>query len=124
MTRPELLKRQAFFERMKRMPTINQAATLQRHLALPSRRVQTTGTKETKLVMAKMREMPVRDASPDNGVCARTAAWCAQHVPVRGEEAVKHPRRPGPITRCLPRCPATRRSRPPAISAVRRPLAK
>jgi branched-chain amino acid transport system substrate-binding protein len=56
-----------FFERMKRMPTMNQAATYSATLHY-LKAVQATGTKETKLVMAKMREMPVRDAFTDNGV--------------------------------------------------------
>ena len=56
-----------FFERMKRMPTMNQAATYSATLHY-LKAVQATGTKETKPVMAKMREMPVRDAFTDNGV--------------------------------------------------------
>ncbi|WP_454630096.1 ABC transporter substrate-binding protein [Bradyrhizobium cenepequi] len=56
-----------FFERMKRMPTMNQAATYSATLHY-LKAVQAAGTKETKPVMAKMREMPVRDAFTDNGV--------------------------------------------------------
>lgn len=56
-----------FFERMKRMPTMNQAATYSATLHY-LKAVQAAGTKDTKTVMAKMREMPVRDAFTDNGV--------------------------------------------------------
>ncbi|MDI4231314.1 ABC transporter substrate-binding protein [Bradyrhizobium sp. Arg237L] len=56
-----------FLERMKRMPTMNQAATYSATLHY-LKAVQAAGTKETKPVMAKMREMPVRDAFTDNGV--------------------------------------------------------
>lgn len=55
-----------FFERMKRMPTMNQAATYSATLHY-LKAVQAAGTRDTKPVMAKMREMPVRDAFTDNG---------------------------------------------------------
>jgi len=56
-----------FFERMKRMPTMNQAATYSATLHY-LKAVQAAGTKETKPVMAKMRATPVRDAFTDNGI--------------------------------------------------------
>jgi branched-chain amino acid transport system substrate-binding protein len=56
-----------FLERIKRMPTMNQAATYSATLHY-LKAVQAAGTKDTKTVMAKMREMPVRDAFTDNGV--------------------------------------------------------
>ena len=56
-----------FFERMKRMPTMNQAATYSATLHY-LKAVQTAGTKETRPVMAKMRATPVRDAFTDNGI--------------------------------------------------------
>jgi branched-chain amino acid transport system substrate-binding protein len=56
-----------FFERMKRMPTMNQAATYSATLHY-LKAVKAAGTRETKAVLAKMREMPVRDAFTDNGV--------------------------------------------------------
>jgi branched-chain amino acid transport system substrate-binding protein len=56
-----------FFERMKRMPTMNQAATYSATLHY-LKAVQAAGTRETKPVMAKMRATPVRDAFTDNGV--------------------------------------------------------
>ncbi|WP_458761457.1 ABC transporter substrate-binding protein [Afipia sp. TerB] len=56
-----------FFERMKRMPTMNQAATYSSTLHY-LKAVKAAGTRETKAVLAKMREMPVRDAFTDNGV--------------------------------------------------------
>jgi branched-chain amino acid transport system substrate-binding protein len=56
-----------FFERMKRMPTMNQAATYSATLHY-LKAVQAAGTKDTKPVLAKMRETPVRDAFTDNGV--------------------------------------------------------
>jgi len=56
-----------FFERMKRMPTMNQAATYSATLHYLNA-VKAAGTKETKPVLAKMRETPVRDAFTDNGV--------------------------------------------------------
>ncbi|MCC8953300.1 ABC transporter substrate-binding protein [Bradyrhizobium sp. Pear77] len=56
-----------FFERMKRMPTMNQAATYSATLHYLNA-VQAAGTKETKPVLAKMRATPVRDAFSDNGV--------------------------------------------------------
>lgn len=55
-----------FFERMKRMPTMNQAATYSATLHY-LKAVKAAGTRETKTVLAKMREMPVRDAFTDNG---------------------------------------------------------
>ena len=55
-----------FFERMKRMPTMNQAATYSATLHY-LKAVQAAGSRDTKPVMAKMREMPVRDAFTDNG---------------------------------------------------------
>jgi Periplasmic binding protein len=64
-----------FFERIKGMPTMNQAATCSATLHY-LKAVQAAGTKESKPVMAKMRELPVRDAFTDNAGCARTAAWC------------------------------------------------
>ena len=56
-----------FFERMKRMPTMNQAATYSATLHYLNA-VKAAGTKETRPVLAKMRETPVRDAFTDNGV--------------------------------------------------------
>jgi branched-chain amino acid transport system substrate-binding protein len=56
-----------FFERTKRMPTMNQAAQYSGTLHY-LKAVAAAGTKETKAVMAKMRELPVRDAFTDNGV--------------------------------------------------------
>jgi branched-chain amino acid transport system substrate-binding protein len=56
-----------FQERVKRMPTMNQAATYSATLHY-LKAVQAAGTKDTKTVMAKMRELPVKDAFTDNGV--------------------------------------------------------
>ncbi|WP_407151914.1 ABC transporter substrate-binding protein [Bradyrhizobium sp. ORS 86] len=56
-----------FFERMKRMPTMNQAATYSATLHYLNA-VKAAGTRDTKPVLAKMRETPVRDAFTDNGV--------------------------------------------------------
>jgi branched-chain amino acid transport system substrate-binding protein len=56
-----------FFERMKRMPTMNQAATYSATLHYLNA-VKAAGTKETKPVLEKMRATPVRDAFTDNGV--------------------------------------------------------
>ena len=56
-----------FFERMKRMPTMNQASTYSATLHYLNA-VKAAGTKETKPVLAKMRETPVRDAFTENGV--------------------------------------------------------
>ncbi|QHP73988.1 ABC transporter substrate-binding protein [Bradyrhizobium sp. LCT2] len=55
-----------FLERVKRMPTMNQAATYSATLHY-LKAVQAAGTRDTKTVMAKMRELPVRDAFTDNG---------------------------------------------------------
>ena len=55
-----------FFERMKRMPSMNQAATYSGTLHY-LKAVKAAGTRDTKTVLAKMREMPVRDAFTDNG---------------------------------------------------------
>ncbi|WP_407169845.1 ABC transporter substrate-binding protein [Bradyrhizobium sp. ORS 111] len=56
-----------FSERMKRMPTMNQAATYSATLHYLNA-VKAAGTRDTKPVLAKMRETPVRDAFTDNGV--------------------------------------------------------
>ncbi len=56
-----------FMERIKRMPTMNQAATYSATLHY-LKAVQAVGTRDTKTVMAKMRELPVKDAFTDNGV--------------------------------------------------------
>ena len=56
-----------FLERVKRMPTMNQAATYSATLHY-LKAVQAAGTRDTKTVMAKMRELPVKDAFTDNGV--------------------------------------------------------
>jgi len=56
-----------FFDRVKRMPTMNQAATYSATLHY-LKAAQAAGTKDTKPVLAKMRETPVRDAFTDNGV--------------------------------------------------------
>jgi branched-chain amino acid transport system substrate-binding protein len=56
-----------FFERMKRMPTMNQAATYSATLHYLNA-VKAAGTKETRPVLEKMRATPVRDAFTDNGV--------------------------------------------------------
>jgi branched-chain amino acid transport system substrate-binding protein len=56
-----------FFDKMKRMPTMNQAATYSATLHY-LKSVQAAGTRATQPVLAKMREMPVRDAFTDNGV--------------------------------------------------------
>jgi branched-chain amino acid transport system substrate-binding protein len=56
-----------FFDRMKRMPTMNQAATYSATLHYLNA-VKAAGTRATKPVLAKMRETPVRDAFTDNGV--------------------------------------------------------
>jgi branched-chain amino acid transport system substrate-binding protein len=55
-----------FFERTKRMPTMNQAAQYSATLHY-LKAVEAVGSKETKAVMAKMRATPVRDAFTDNG---------------------------------------------------------
>jgi len=55
-----------FFDRVKRMPTMNQAGTYSATLHY-LKSVQAAGTKEAKLVIAKMRELPVRDAFTKNG---------------------------------------------------------
>ncbi|MDA9402697.1 ABC transporter substrate-binding protein [Bradyrhizobium sp. CCBAU 45389] len=55
-----------FIERVKRMPTMNQAATYSATLHY-LKAVQAAGTRDTKTVMAKMRELPVKDAFTDNG---------------------------------------------------------
>ncbi|SEN88787.1 ABC transporter substrate-binding protein [Bradyrhizobium sp. OK095] len=56
-----------FQERVKRMPTMNQAATYSATLHY-LKAVQAAGTRDTKTVMAKMRELPVKDAFTDNGI--------------------------------------------------------
>jgi branched-chain amino acid transport system substrate-binding protein len=56
-----------FFERTKRMPTMNQTAQYSGTLHY-LQAIQAAGTKETKPVMAKMREMPIHDVFTDNGV--------------------------------------------------------
>ena len=56
-----------FFERTKKMPTMNQAATYSATLHYLNA-VKAAGTKETKAVLEKMRATPVRDAFTDNGV--------------------------------------------------------
>jgi branched-chain amino acid transport system substrate-binding protein len=56
-----------FFDRVKRMPTMDQAATYSATFHY-LKSVQAAGTKETKPVMAKMRELPVRDAFTKNGI--------------------------------------------------------
>ncbi|EJN14075.1 ABC-type branched-chain amino acid transport system, periplasmic component [Bradyrhizobium sp. YR681] len=56
-----------FQERIKRMPTMNQAATYSATLHY-LKAVQAAGTRDTKTVMAKMRELPVKDAFTDNGI--------------------------------------------------------
>uniref|UniRef100_Q07TD0 Extracellular ligand-binding receptor n=1 Tax=Rhodopseudomonas palustris (strain BisA53) TaxID=316055 RepID=Q07TD0_RHOP5 len=55
-----------FFERTKRMPTMNQAATYSATLHY-LKAVKAAGSKDTKAVLAKMRATPVRDAFTDNG---------------------------------------------------------
>ncbi|NPU10194.1 ABC transporter substrate-binding protein [Bradyrhizobium sp. 83012] len=55
-----------FFDKMKRMPTMNQAATYSATLHYLNA-VKAAGTRDTKPVLAKMRETPVRDAFTDNG---------------------------------------------------------
>jgi len=56
-----------FYDKMKRMPTMNQAATYSGVLHY-LKSVQAAGTRATKPVLAKMRETPIRDAFTDNGV--------------------------------------------------------
>ena len=56
-----------FFERMKRMPTMNQAATYSATMHYLNA-VKAAGTKDTTPVLAKMRETPIHDAFTDNGV--------------------------------------------------------
>jgi branched-chain amino acid transport system substrate-binding protein len=55
-----------FFERMKRMPTMNQAATYSATLHYLNA-VKAAGTRDTRPALAKMRETPVRDAFTSNG---------------------------------------------------------
>ncbi|WP_315785077.1 MULTISPECIES: ABC transporter substrate-binding protein [unclassified Bradyrhizobium] len=55
-----------FFDKMKRMPTMNQAATYSATLHYLNA-VKAAGTRDTRPVLAKMRETPVRDAFTDNG---------------------------------------------------------
>jgi branched-chain amino acid transport system substrate-binding protein len=55
-----------FLELMKRMPTMNQASTYSATLHY-LKAVQATGTRDTKTVMAKMRETPVRAVFTQNG---------------------------------------------------------
>jgi branched-chain amino acid transport system substrate-binding protein len=56
-----------FFDRRKRMPTMNQASTYSATLHY-LKAAQAAGTKDTKPVLARMRQIPVRDAFTDNGV--------------------------------------------------------
>ena len=56
-----------FFAKMNKMPTMNQAAMYSSTLHY-LKAVQAAGTRDTKTVLAKMRELPVRDAFTDNGV--------------------------------------------------------
>jgi branched-chain amino acid transport system substrate-binding protein len=56
-----------FLERTKRMPTMTQAANYSATLHY-LKAVQTSGSKDTKTVLAKMREMPVHDMFADNGI--------------------------------------------------------
>ena len=56
-----------FFDKMKRMPTMNQAATYSATLHY-LKAVQAAGTRDTKPVLDKMRATPIRDAFTDNGV--------------------------------------------------------
>jgi branched-chain amino acid transport system substrate-binding protein len=56
-----------FFDRMKRMPTMNQAATYSATLHYLNA-VKATGSRDTRPVLAKMRATPVRDAFTDNGL--------------------------------------------------------
>ncbi|RXT50999.1 ABC transporter substrate-binding protein [Bradyrhizobium betae] len=56
-----------FQERVKRMPTMNQAATYSATLHY-LKAVQAAATRDTKTVMAKMRELPVKDAFTDSGI--------------------------------------------------------
>ena len=55
-----------FFARMNRMPTMNQASTYSATMHY-LKAVKATGTRDTKTVMAKMREMPVKDYFTQNG---------------------------------------------------------
>ena len=55
-----------YFARMKRMPTMNQAATYSATLHY-LKAVKAVGTRETKAVLARMREMKVDDAFTSNG---------------------------------------------------------
>ena len=55
-----------FFARMNRMPTMNQASTYSATLHY-LKAVKAAGTRDTKTVMAKMRELPVRDYFTQNG---------------------------------------------------------
>jgi branched-chain amino acid transport system substrate-binding protein len=55
-----------FHERTKRMPSMNQAATYS-SVGHYLKAVKAAGTKETKAVMAKMREMPIVDVFTKNG---------------------------------------------------------
>lgn len=55
-----------FFARTGRMPTMNHAGTYSATLHY-LRAVQAAGTRDTKPVLAKMREMPVRDAFTQDG---------------------------------------------------------
>jgi branched-chain amino acid transport system substrate-binding protein len=55
-----------YFARTQRMPTMNQAATYSATLHYLNA-VKAAGTRDTKPVLAKMRETPVRDAFTDNG---------------------------------------------------------
>jgi branched-chain amino acid transport system substrate-binding protein len=56
-----------FLERANRMPPMVNAGTYSATLHY-LKAVQAAGTRDTKAVMAKMREIPVRDAFTDNGV--------------------------------------------------------
>ncbi len=55
-----------FFARMNRMPSMNQASTYSATLHY-LKAVKASGTRDTKTVMAKMRELPVRDYFTQNG---------------------------------------------------------
>ncbi|MCB1542426.1 MAG: ABC transporter substrate-binding protein [Rhodoblastus sp.] len=55
-----------FFARMNRMPTMNQASTYSATLHY-LKAVKAANTRDTKPVMAKMRELPVRDYFTQNG---------------------------------------------------------
>ena len=98
-----------FQERVKRMPTMNQAATYSATAAITSKAGRPPAPRTPRRCWRRCAKRRCTMLSRATARCAKTAAWCTACSCSRSRSP-RNPRDHGTITSCSPKSPATRRS--------------